>query len=80
MIVNNRAEINSNLTFYSARHTYASQLYHQGVPISLIAQNMGRDVSNIETYLKEFDDKRIIEANKNIWFFNTSDYQEIKIE
>lgn len=73
-----RAGLNSDITFYSARHSYASQLYHQGVSVSLIAQNMGRDISNIETYLKEFDDKRIIEANKNIWFFNTSDYQEIE--
>lgn len=75
-----RAGLSTDITFYSARHSYASQLYHQGVSISLIAQNMGRDVSNIETYLKEFDDKRIIEANRNIWFYATADYQKIKTE
>lgn len=59
--------IDENITFYSARHTYASMLYHGGVSISLIAQNMGRDVTNIETYLKEFDESQIINANSLIW-------------
>lgn len=51
------------ITFYSARHSYASQLYHANVPIGLIAQNMGRNPSEIETYLKEFDTYNIVEAN-----------------
>ena len=41
------------LTFYSARHTYASALYHANVPMGLIAQNMGRNPAEIETYLKD---------------------------
>jgi integrase len=41
------------LTFYSARHTYASVLYHANVPMGLIAQNMGRNPAEIETYLKD---------------------------
>ena len=50
-----KISISEDITFYAARHTYASMLYHNGVSMSLIAQNMGRDVANIETYLKEFD-------------------------
>lgn len=51
------------MTFYSARHSYASQLYHANVPIGLIAQNMGRNTSEIETYLKEFNVNSIVSAN-----------------
>jgi len=55
------------ITFYSARHTYASRLYRADVPLPLIAQNMGRNPAEIETYLKEFDTDRIISANKRVW-------------
>lgn len=51
------------ITFYSARHSYASQLYHANVPVGLIAQNMGRNPAEIQTYLKEFDTMSIVEAN-----------------
>ena len=50
-------------TFYAARHSYASQLYHANVPIGLIAQNMGRNPNDIQTYLKDFDINSIVEAN-----------------
>lgn len=53
-----------SITFYSARHSYASQLYHANVPIGLIAQNMGRNPTDIQTYLKEFDIQNIVDANK----------------
>ena len=52
------------ITFYSARHSYASNLYHSNVPMGLIAQNMGRNPAEIETYLKEFEDDNIIKANE----------------
>lgn len=51
------------ITLHSARHSYASQLYHANVPIGLIAQNMGRNTSEIETYLKEFNVNSIVSAN-----------------
>ena len=54
----------NDLTFYSARHTYASNLYHAEVPMTLIAQNMGRSPAEIETYLKAFDNLKILEANE----------------
>ncbi len=65
-----------NIT-YTARHTYASMLYHNGVSMSLIAQNMGRDVANIETYLKEFDVQKIIDANEVIWKLKDPNFPKI---
>ena len=65
-----------NIT-YPARHTYASMLYHNGVSMSLIAQNMGRDVANIETYLKEFDVQKIIDANEVIWKLKDPNFPKI---
>lgn len=53
-------------------------LYHSDVPISLIAQNMGRNLKDIETYLKEFDRERIIDANKQIWITNQKEYVKAK--
>lgn len=62
-----RIGLSRKVTFYAARHTYASRLYHADVPLPLIAQNMGRNPAEIETYLKEFDTDKIISANKRIW-------------
>ncbi len=53
-----------DLTFYAARHSYASNLYHANVPTSLIAQNMGRNPADIDTYLKNFEQAKILEANQ----------------
>lgn len=63
------------ITFYSARHSYASQLYHANVPIGLIAQNMGRNPADIETYLKEFDAQNIVEANSKSLIFGQELYK-----
>lgn len=62
---------------HAARHTYASMLYHNGVSMNLIAQNMGRDVANIETYLKEFDVQKIIDANEIIWKLKDPNFPKI---
>ena len=51
------------LTMYSARHTYASTLYHSGENANIIAQNMGRDIRDINTYLQEFDNNKIKKSN-----------------
>lgn len=63
--------------FHMFRHTYASMLYHNGVSMNLIAQNMGRDVANIETYLKEFDVQKIIDANEVIWKLKDPNFPKI---
>ena len=64
------------ITFYSARHSYASNLYHNNVPIGLIAQNMGRNTAEIETYLKEFEDENIIKANKLSYLTEQPEYKD----
>lgn len=64
------------ITFYSARHSYASNLYHNNVSIGLIAQNMGRNPAEIETYLKEFEDENIIRANELSYLTGQPEYKE----
>lgn len=54
--------INSDITFYTARHSFASVLNWNNVNPRLIAQMMGRDVADIEVYLKQFNDNQIIES------------------
>jgi integrase len=66
------------ITFYSARHSYASNLYHSNVPTGLIAQNMGRNPADIETYLKEFDYENIIKANEFAFITGQPEYKEAK--
>lgn len=66
------------ITFYSARHTYASALYHANVPMGLIAQNMGRNPAEIETYLKDFDRDSVIDANQYLYVTSTDAYKEGK--
>ena len=68
------------LTFYSARHTYASALYHANVPMGLIAQNMGRNPADIETYLKDFDRDSVIDANQHLYITSTDTYKEAREE
>lgn len=66
------------ITFYSARHSYASNLYHNNVPLGLIAQNMGRNPAEIETYLKEFEDENIIKANELSYLTGQPEYKEAR--
>lgn len=54
--------INSDITFYTARHSFASILNWNNVNPSLIAQMMGRDVADIQVYLRQFNDNQIIES------------------
>ena len=72
-----RAGIKSDITFYSARHSYASNLYHANVPVGLIAQNMGRNPAEIETYLKEFDTDNIIAANQKALITGQEGFMEV---
>lgn len=75
-----RLGFSENITFYSARHSYASALYHANVPMGLIAQNMGRNPAEIETYLKEFDIHNIYKANEKAFIVGQDDYKNIKRE
>lgn len=69
-----------NLTFYAARHTYASNLYHADVSTSLIAQNMGRNAAEIETYLKSFEQSKILDANAKMFPTGSEEYERGKKE
>ena len=74
-----RLGLADGITFYSARHSYASALYHANVPMGLIAQNMGRNTSEIETYLKEFDVENIYRANLKLFVSEQDEYKD-KVE
>lgn len=74
-----RLGLADGITFYCARHSYASALYHANVPMGLIAQNMGRNTSEIETYLKEFDVENIYRANLKLFVSEQDEYKD-KVE
>lgn len=71
-----RLKLADGITFYSARHSYASALYHANVPMGLIAQNMGRNPYEIETYLKEFDKENIYKANLKLLVSEQDEYKK----
>lgn len=56
----------SDITFYSERHTFASTMRWNMVDNGLIAQMMGRSEKGLERYLKEFDVHSIIEAKQKM--------------
>ena len=70
--------IGNDITFYSARHSYASNLYHSDVPLGLIAQNMGRNPADIETYLSAFDIDKIIAANEKALITGQQEFMSIR--
>lgn len=42
-------------TMYAARHSFGSIMVHNGKDIGIIAQAMGRSITNIETYIKNLN-------------------------
>ena len=59
--------INKNLTSYVARHSYATNLKHAGVNISIISESLGHaNLDVTERYLKEFKNEVIDEATKRL--------------
>ncbi|WP_282112347.1 site-specific integrase [Maribacter stanieri] len=66
-IIGVKAGIQDKLTSYVARHSYGTILKEKGIPIEIISESMGH--SNIQvtmTYLKDFDNKVIDDANKKL--------------
>jgi len=54
-----------NLTFYSARHTYATALLKKGVNVAVISEAMGHsDIRTTQVYLKSFGDDVIDKADE----------------
>ena len=49
--------IDSKLTTYSARHSFATVLKRSGAPIEFISESLGHaDLRTTETYLGSFED------------------------
>jgi len=62
-----KAGINTNLTTYVARHSYASVLKCSGVNIALISETLGHsDLKTTQIYLDSFENSQIDEAMKNL--------------
>lgn len=56
--------LNSDLSSYTARHTWATMAYHCEVHPGVISEAMGHSsITVTETYLKPFKNKKIDEAN-----------------
>ena len=59
--------IQKHLTSYVARHSYATNLKHAGVNISIISESLGHaNLDVTEHYLKEFENEVIDEATEQL--------------
>ena len=59
--------INSKLTTYVARHSFATVLKRSGVSIELISELMGHaDISTTKIYLDSFENEQVDAAMKNL--------------
>jgi integrase len=60
-------EIETPITTYVARHTYATVLKRSGVSTSIISNALGHESESItQTYLADFESNVFFEANKNL--------------
>ena len=61
------AGIETHLTTYVARHTYATVLKRSGVNIAIISESLGHsDLSTTQIYLDSFENSQIDEAMKHL--------------
>lgn len=59
--------LDTKLTLYVARHTWASIAHHNNIPISTISKAMGHDSENTTLiYLSSIDSTQVDKANKKI--------------
>ena len=59
--------IEKDLTTYTARHSFATILLRNNVPIGFISQSLGHsDLKTTETYLGEFDEEQAMEYSANL--------------
>lgn len=66
-VIARKAGINCNLTSYVARHTWASEAYRKNVDLPVISKALGHTNPNTTlVYVKELDDSRLKEANKQV--------------
>ena len=61
------AGLETHLTTYVARHTFATVLKRSGVSIAIISESMGHsDIATTQIYLDSFENSQIDEAMKNL--------------
>ncbi len=61
------AGLETHLTTYVARHTFATVLKRSGVNIAIISESMGHsDIVTTQIYLDSFENSQIDEAMKNL--------------
>ena len=61
------AGLETHLTTYIARHTFATVLKRSGVNIAIISESMGHsDIATTQIYLDSFENSQIDEAMKNL--------------
>lgn len=52
------------ISSYTARHTWATLAFHQGIPIGIISKALGHSSIRVtETYLKPFENEKVDHAN-----------------
>ena len=59
--VNQELKQFGDFTFYSARHTYATQLLMSNVPMNAIATLLGRNINGLAVYLKTVSDADVLD-------------------
>ena len=65
--IGKRAGLETHLTTYTARHTFATVLKRSGVNIAIISESMGHsDIATTQIYLDSFENSQIDEAMKNL--------------
>ena len=53
-------EIEKNITFYTARHTFATTAVRNGVNINIIKQSLGhKSIKTTENYIEDFTDNEV---------------------
>ena len=62
-----KSGLNLRITSYTARHTWASVAYSSNVCLPIISKALGHtNPQTTLTYIKEINDKRLEEANREI--------------
>ncbi len=57
----------TDISSYTARHTWATLAFYAGIPIGIISQALGHSsVKVTETYLKPFENEKVDEANDEL--------------
>lgn len=66
-ILGKRLGVETNITTYVARHSFASVLKKSGVNIALISEALGHsDLATTQIYLDSFDNEQVDKAMKNL--------------